>query len=187
MIRATRLPFALAITLAAASCGDLELTSSALAAPAEAPAVQDAPSDPQERLRLLDKLHADLEVAKLQAAIAKARADAKSAETTPGLAGLAAGGPPLPQIGANQMMNLPPLPGSAGGGKGKAKTDSAEGPSVTLVEVWGSGSDRQAVLRSDAGDRLVRVGDETSFGRITAIGAGSVSYRDPKGRLHTLD
>ena len=184
MTRAARLP----IALAAASCGGLLAASSAPAAPPatvpEAPA--SAPADPLDRLEQLDQLHADLELAKLRAQIAKANAEARDAANGPAVG--AAGGPPMPQFGpGGPMLNLPQLalPGSAAGkGKDKGKGDA---PSFTLVEAWGAVADRQAIIHSDAGDRLVRVGDQIPLGLITAITGGAVTYRDAKGQSHTID
>jgi hypothetical protein len=184
MTRAARL----SIVLAAASCGGLLAASSVPAAPLAAvpEALASAPANPLDRLEQLDQLHADLELAKLRAEIAKADADARNAAAGPAVG--AAGGPPMPQFGpGSAILNLPQLapPGSAAGkGKDKGKADA---PSFTLVEAWGGGADRQAVIRSDAGDRLVRVGDEIPLGLITAIAGGAVTYRDAKGQSHTID
>jgi hypothetical protein len=192
MTRAARLPLTLALALAAASCGDVELTSSALAAPGNG-AVQpiSAPASPTERMEQLDQLHADLELAKLRAAIAKANAEARDASSGPALS--APGAPPLPQLGSNSpLMTLPPIvpPGAdAGKGKGrvKDKAHGAEAPAFTLVEAWGAGAERQAIIRSDTGDRLVRIGDLIPVGVVTAISGGAVTYRDARGRTHTID
>jgi hypothetical protein len=191
MIRAARIPLTLA--LAAASCGGLELTSSALAAPALAAAAAppSAPASPADRLEQLDQLHADLELAKLRAAIAKANAEARDAVSGPALS--AAGAPPLPQLGPNSpVMNLPPIvPSGADAGKGKAKAkgkaDTSDAPSFTLVEAWGAGAERQAIIHSESGDRLIRVGDQIPLGVVTAIGGGAVTYRDAHGQTHTID
>ena len=88
------------------------------------------------------------------------------------------------------MLSFPPIapPGRAGGkAKDKGKPESPEAPAFTLVEAWGAGSERQAIIRSGAGDRLVRVGDPIPPGVITAIGGGAVTYRDPHGQTHTID
>jgi hypothetical protein len=196
MIRASRLPLSLALTLAAAACGDLQLASSAVAAaapPVTAPPPS-APASPEARLQQLDQLHADLELAKLRAAVAKANAEARDAQAAPALG--AAGAPPLPQMGpASPYMNLPPnLPPivsqSPDAGKGKAKgKDKADAPEVqpfTLVEAWGSGAERQAIIHSEAGDRLVHVGDQLPIGVVTAINGGAVTYRDDHGRTRSI-
>jgi hypothetical protein len=191
MNRAARLPLSLALTIAAASCGDLQLASSAIAAPAPAPAPgpPPAPSSPEERLRQLDQLHADLELAKMRAAIRKANNEGLE---TPGSALGPGGAPPMPQLGPNSaMMNLPPIvPPGLDAGKGKGKKEKAaapETPSFTLVEAWGAGAERQAILHSESGDRIVRVGDQIPAGVITAISGGAVTYRDEHGRAHTID
>jgi hypothetical protein len=177
--------------LAAASCGGLQLASSALAAPAPAaPAPPpSAPTSPLDRLEQLDQLHADLELAKLRAAIAKANQEARDAAAGPALG--VAGGPPMPQLGpGGQMLSFPPIapPGLSGGkAKDKGKTESSEAPPFTLVEAWGAGAERQAILHSEAGDRLVRVGDQIPPGVITAISGGAVTYRDTRGQTHTID
>ena len=194
MNKAARLTFA----LAAASCGGLLAASSApaepapsfLTAPASAPTLladpTSAPTAPLDRLDQLDRLHADLELAKLKAEIAKADADARNAAAGP--TGGAAGAPPMPGFAPNSpMYNLPQLsgPGStATKGKDKAK---AEAPSFTLVEAWGAGTDRQAIIHSDAGDRLVRVGDQMPLGIVTAINGGAVTYRDAQGQSRSIN
>jgi hypothetical protein len=194
MNKAARLPLSLALAFAAASCGDLQLASSALAAPAAvvAPPPPPAPSTPEERLRQLDQLHADLELAKLRASIRKANNEGLE---TPAAALGPGGGPPMPQLGPNSsMMNLPPIvpPGLDAGtvrakGKGKEKSAASDTPSFTLVEAWGAGAERQAILHSESGDRIVRVGDQFPAGVITAISGGAVTYRDDHGRTHTID
>jgi hypothetical protein len=189
MTKAARLPFVIAGTLAAASCGDLQLASCALAAPAPAvmAAAPSAPSSPLDRLEQLDQLHADLELAKLRAAIAKANAEARDAVAGPGVG--AAGGPPMPQLAPNGPgFSFPPMaPPGPSTGKGKAKAELPESPLFTLVEAWGAGAERRAIIHSDAGDRLVRVGDQIALGIITAIGGGAVTYRDAQHRTHTID
>ena len=187
MTRAARL----ALALAAAACGGLLVAGLAAAAPAPAvvAAPSSAPASPQDRLEQLDQLHADLEVAKLRAAIAKANAEARDAGSTP-LIG-AVGAPPMPQLGpGNPLLNLPQIPASgaaAGKAKDKGKADSSEPPAVTLVEAWGGDAERQAILHTNAGDRLVRVGDQIALGVITGISGGAVTYRDARGRTHTID
>lgn len=182
MTKAARAP----IALVAACCGGLLAASSAPAAPLAAvpDAPESAPAAPLDRLEQLDRLHADLELAKLKAEIAKADADARNASASPALG--AAGGPPMPQFPTGSAMyNLPQLPGSAAGkAKDKPKADA---PSFTLVEAWGTGTDRQAVIHSDAGDRLVRVGDQIPLGLITAITGGAVTYRDAQGQSRSID
>ena len=193
MTRAARLPLVVGLTLAAAACDDLELTPSALAAPAPVVAATppSAPASPLDRLEQLDQLHADLEVAKLRASIAKANAEARDAGLGPVVS--AAAGPPLPQLGpSSPLFNLPQIapPGPAaakGNSKDKDKADSPAPAPFTLVEAWGAGSERQAIIRSDAGDRLVRVGDQIPLGVITAISGGAVTYRDPHGQPHAID
>jgi hypothetical protein len=160
-------------------------------APAVVPPPSSAPASPLDRLQQLDQLHADLELAKLRAAIAKANAEARDAAAGPVLG--AAGAPPLPQIAPNgAMLNLPQLspPGPSterGKDKGKARADGAEAPLFTLVEAWGAGADRQAILHSEAGDRLVHVGDQIPPGVVTAISGGAVTYRDPHGQTHAIN
>ena len=193
MTKAARLPLSLALTLAAASCGDLQFTSTALAAPASPVVAQciSAPTSPVERLEQLDQLHADLELAKLRRDIAKTNAEARDAASGPTLG--AAGGPPLPQIGPNSpLLNLPPIvPSGADAGKGKAKgkdkAEASDAPTFTLVEAWGAGAERQAIIHSETGDRLIRVGDQLPVGVITAISGGEVTYRDAHGRTHAID
>jgi hypothetical protein len=183
----------IALALAAASCAGLLAASSAPDALAAAIAASpsSAPASPADRLDQLDQLHADLELAKLRAAIAKANAEAREAAAGPVVG--AAGGPPLPSLGSNSaMINFPPIPPvgpAAGEGLSKDRTKSgvAQGPLFTLVEAWGSGAERQAILHSDAGDRLVRVGDRIPLGVVTAISGGVVTYRDAHGRDHAID
>jgi hypothetical protein len=133
----------------------------------------------------LDQLHADLELAKLRAELAKANAEAREAAVGPALG--APGGPPMPQLGpGGPILSLPPIaPPGASTGKDKAKV--SEAPAFTLVEAWGAGTERQAIIHSDAGDRLVRVGDQIPLGVVTAISGGSVTYRDALGRTHSID
>jgi hypothetical protein len=177
MTRAGRLSFALVLTLAP-SC-------SALAAPAIPAPASSAPASPVDRLEQLDQLHADLELAKLRAEVAKANAEAREAALGPALS--APGGPPMPQLGpGGPILSIPPIPPS-GPSAGKAKDKASEAPAFALVEAWGAGEARQAIIHSGAGDRLVRVGDQIPPGVVTAIGGGSVTYRDALGRTHDID
>jgi hypothetical protein len=164
----------------------MALASSAKAAPAPAvPAPSpSAPASPLDRLEQLDQLHADLELAKLRAAVAKANAEARDAAVGSSLGAL--GGPPVPQLGPGaQILNLPPIaPPGLSGGKPKGKAEATD--AFTLVEAWGAGAERHAIIRSDFGDRLVRVGDQLPLGVVTAISGGAVTYRDAHGRTHTI-
>ena len=155
-------------------------------APAGAAPPPSAPASPLDRLEQLDRLHADLELAKLRAAIAKANAEAREAAAGPG-----AGAPPLPGLGpVSPPLELPQLapPGPpARTGKTKNEADAPQALAFTLVEAWGAGAERQAIIHSAAGDRLVRVGDPIPPGVVTAISGGAVSYRDAHGQTHSID
>ncbi len=181
MTRAGRLSFALALTLAP-SCGALAAPAPGVLAPPPS-----APASPVDRLEQLDQLHADLELAKLRAEIAKANAEAREAAAGPALGG--PGGPPMPQLGpGSPILSLAPIaPPGLSAGKAKGKAEASEAPAFTLVEAWGAGTERQAIVHSDAGDRLVRVGDQIPLGVVTAISGGSVTYRDALGRTHNID
>ena len=71
--------------------------------------------------------------------------------------------------------------------KGKDKAEASYVPSFTLVEAWGAGAERQAIIHSETGDRLIRVGDQQPVGVITAISGGEVTYRYAHGRTHAID
>ena len=187
MTEAGRGPLRLALLLAAASFAGLP-ASGALAAPAAAvPTPPSAPTSPLDRLEQLDQLHADLELAKLRAAIRKANAEGLE----PAGGSVVAGVPPLPQLGAGSpLLNLPPIDApsqAAEKRKAKGKAEAADVPAFSLVEAWGSGGERQAILHSEAGDRLVRVGDQIPIGVVTAISGGAVTYRDARGQTHVID
>jgi len=108
MTRAGRVLPRLALILAAASCGGLPASSAWAASASAAPAPPSAPTSPLERLEQLDQLHADLELARLRAAIRKANAE--GLEPAGGPAVGVAGGPPLPQLGSgNPLLNLSPI------------------------------------------------------------------------------
>lgn len=192
MTRAKRFSRSRGPLLAAAFCAGLQIASSAAAAapPVAAPVPPSAPSSPEERLRQLDQLHADFELAKLRAAIRKANSE--GLETLGGALG-PGGAPPLPQFGPRSpLMNLPPInPAAPDAGKDKSKrkekAEAAEAPAFTLVEAWGSGAERQAILHSDSGDRIVRVGDHIPLGVITDIRGGAVAYRDVRGHTGAID
>jgi len=189
MTRAGRVLPRLALILAAASCGGLPASSAWAASASAAPAPPSAPTSPLERLEQLDQLHADLELARLRAAIRKANAE--GLEPAGGPAVGVAGGPPLPQLGSgNPLLNLSPISApnqAAEKRKAKGKAEVADVPTFSLVEAWGSGAERQAILHSDAGDRLVRVGDQIPPGVVTAISGGAVTYRDARGQTHVID
>lgn len=188
MTKAGRGPLRLALLLAAASFAGLPAFSACAAPAATAPTPPSAPTSPLDRLEQLDQLHADLELAKLRAAIRKANAE--GLEPAGGPAVGVAGVPPLPQLGAGSPLYLPPIAApsqAAERRKARGKAEATDNPAFSLVEAWGSGGERQAILHSEAGDRLVRVGDQIPMGVVTAISGGAVTYRDARGQTHVID
>lgn len=159
-----------------------------------------------DRLAQLDAARAELEFEKVQAAIAKARAERREADS-PGMGGIAPVGgatgganlalPPLPALPAGGVyssmppatsLDMPPLPPSRGGrsvsgfSSGGGSMRSASSGSVEILEAWGTGGDLQARVMTSGGERIVRVGDQLAGGKVTSISGDSIAVRDSKGK-----
>ena len=147
-----------------------------------------------DRLAALDTLQAELELARLRRDLAKVQAEERDAKT--GLGALAAGGtagtanlatPPLPA--QNLLAGLPALPPFDPGGRagGAAPAVTAPAQPLVLLEAWGAGAERQARIRTETGERIVRPGDTVAGLRIVDISGGQVTVRDRKGRVRPIN
>jgi len=178
--------------------GSLVIAGSAGASPVNDPRgptnqiqEQHAPVSSAERLFRLDQLRADLEEAKLRAQIAKANADAKptSAGSTMSFpAGMST--PPLPVPGGNTSSFglIPPLPSSDSAARSKVALDSTPmAPAVEVVEAYGVGKARQAIINVGGTKRIIRVGDHLMGGVVVSIAPGAVSVRNSRGRFKTYE
>lgn len=143
------------------------------------------PFSASARLAKLDELHAQVEEAKLRAALAKANSDAQA----PGGAGSTMLAPPLPTSPSSTNLLTPPLPTSdVGPARDAGATRQPSAPRYALIEAWGAGTSRQAIIGSSSGSsRLVHVGDRITGGTITDINSNSVTYKDSRGKRHVID
>ncbi|WP_206245874.1 hypothetical protein [Novosphingobium terrae] len=156
------------------------------AGPIAGPQEQHAPASTAERLYRLDQLRADLEEAKLRAQIAKANQEAKGQGST------AAAMPPIPGLGmgASPALGLlPPLPTTSAPARPKGGLDTLPdaAPTVEVMETYGVGKDRQAIVNIGGAKRIVHVGDLVMGGTVVAIGTASISVRGSRGRLTTYN
>lgn len=180
-------------TLANAAPGQRPAVLGPAVVRAPAPAAQVLPFSTGDRLAKLDQLQAELAQLKLEAEIAKTKADIRNSATGGSAAAPAAGAlmPPLPAL-PGPAMNLPPLPSpSVGDGPARAAKPVRAKPIVptfTVIEAWGSAGDRQAVIRrEEGGDRIVRVGDRIGTETVASITGGVVTLRDTRGRVRTIN
>lgn len=148
---------------------------------------QHAPASSAERLYRLDQLRADLEEAKLRAQIAKANQDAKGQTASPNMA--MPGGavtPPLPGMGTGNSASLgliPPLPSQTDvAGRAKGLQDLVQSASAfEVLETFGVGKARQAIVNMGGTKRIVHVGDRFMGGTVVSIGAATVNVRQNRG------
>lgn len=162
-------------------------------APAPSPVPAPAPRSPAERLFVLDQLQGELEVAKLRRDLAKVQAEERDAKQ-----GIAA---PAPATGPTASLLTPPLPSqgvfsamppvgpsvSEGRSPAAGTLEPRSAPSVSVVEAWGAGADRQARIRTSGGDRIVRPGDTIGSLRVVDITGGQVLVRNARGRVSALN
>lgn len=143
-----------------------------------------------DRLSKMDQLRAELEQVNIEADIAKKKAEIRTAAG--GSTALASGSaiPPIPGLAmpAQNLGLLPPLPVADTPVRPPATAPSIPRPTAyQVIEAWGSGPSRQAVLRAAVGgDRIVHVGDHVGNEVVAAIVDGVVKLRDRRGAIRII-
>jgi len=173
--------------------------------PAPTPTPTPAPFAGPQRLAALDGLRAQIEQEKLEAELEEVRAKKRSAQSGLGMGAIGAGPstagaaamPPMPAFpagGINSMMppvslDMPPVPPSRRGGAigGLPGPSAQSGGGTEFLEAWGSGSDIQARVMTNAGERIVRVGDAVPGGRVTSISGSALTVTDARGKRRTFN